>query len=90
MVLPDDDRATPSSRRTSPTSPGRAAVIRVDVERISTSCGYAVPFLERGEERPLLKEWAERKGADGLAEYHAEKNLASIDGLPALPLDGTA
>jgi hypothetical protein len=89
VVLPGDERYAELAAHF-PDLPGARAVIRVDVERVSTSCGYAVPFLERGEERPLLKEWAERKGADGLAEYHAEKNLASIDGLPALPLDGTA
>ena len=69
-----------------PDLPGARAVIRADIDRVSTSCGYAVPFLERREERATLREWAERKGADGLASYHAEKNTESIDGLPALPV----
>ena len=29
-----------------------------------------------------LNDWAIRKGEDGLAAYRAEKNAASIDGLP--------
>ena len=89
VVLPGDEDY-PTLAAQFPDLPGARAVIHVDVDRVSTSCGYAVPFLERGEERPMLKEWAERKGADGLAEYHAEKNLASIDGLPALPVDDLA
>ena len=89
VVLPCDEDY-PGLAAQFPDLPGARAVIHVDVDRVSTSCGYAVPFLERGEERPMLKEWAERKGADGLAEYHAEKNLASIDGLPALPVDDLA
>jgi len=34
--------------------------------------------------RPTLDDWAERKGPDALVDYRAEKNAASIDGLPAL------
>jgi hypothetical protein len=36
------------------------------------------------EDRDTLLTWAERKGEDGLAEYWAEKNATSVDGLPAL------
>ncbi len=67
---------------------GARSVIRVAVERIATSCGYAVPRMDLVEDRDTLLDWAERKGADGLAAYRAEKNAASIDGLPALPTTG--
>lgn len=65
--------------------PGARSVIVVDVERVSTSCGYAVPFMAFERERDRLVEWAENKGDDGIVEYRAEKNAASIDGLPGLP-----
>ena len=61
--------------------PGARSVIRVDVTRVSTSCGYAVPILRYEGERPQLVEWAERKGSEGLDAYRAEKNERSIDGL---------
>ena len=64
--------------------PGVRAVIVVAVERISDSCGYAVPFMDYVGDRDLLSRWAERKGDDGLAEYRKRKNSASIDGLPAI------
>jgi hypothetical protein len=67
-----------------PGYPGARSVIRVDVERIATSCGYAVPLMDYRGERSTLVEWAERKGRDGIAAYHAETNAASIDGLPGL------
>lgn len=63
--------------------PGARGVVRVDVDRVSTSCGFAVPLLSYDGERSQLLDWATRKGPDGLDEYRAEKNAASIDGLPA-------
>ena len=63
---------------------GRRAVIRVELERIASSCGYAVPRMELVGVRDTLVEWADRKGSAGLASYRAEKNAVSIDGLPAL------
>lgn len=67
-----------------PDLPGARAVIVLDVSRVSTSCGYSVPRMALVDERSMLDEWAERKGPEGLAQYQAEKNAASIDGLPAL------
>jgi hypothetical protein len=67
-----------------PDRPGARSVIEVDVERISTSCGYSIPFLAYAGERDTLDRWAGRKGDDGIAEYQAARNRRSIDGLPAL------
>src|SRR5262252_7132606 len=64
--------------------PGVRAIIRIDVDRISSSCGYAVPQCRFEGQRTLLAEWAARKGEDGLRKYRVEKNATSIDGLPAL------
>lgn len=63
---------------------GARAVIVVSVERISTSCGYSVPFMAYQGERPTLEEWVGRRSEDDLAEYRAANNRHSIDGLPAL------
>jgi Pyridoxamine 5'-phosphate oxidase len=64
--------------------PGARSVIRVRLDRVATSCGYGVPLLQYQGERDQLLKWAQRRGDDGLAEYRAEKNAASIDGLPGL------
>jgi len=67
-----------------PPIPGARSIITVDLERVQTSCGYAIPLMDYRDERPTLVQWAERKGDEGLAAYWAEKNATSIDGLPAL------
>ena len=64
--------------------PGVRGVVVVDVERVSDSCGYAVPFMSHEGDRDLLTRWAENRGDEGLATYRATKNATSIDGLPAL------
>jgi hypothetical protein len=63
---------------------GVRAIVRVEVTRISTSCGYAVPVYRYEGERDQLHAWNERKGAAGLETYKREKNAASIDGLQGL------
>ncbi len=60
------------------------AIIVVDLERIADSCGYAVPEMLLTGERDVLDRWAAAKAAGELADYRAEKNSVSIDGLPAL------
>lgn len=67
-----------------PEHPSTRAVIVVDVERVSDSCGYGVPVMELVGERDLLRLGAEKRGPDGLARYRAEHNT-SLDGLPGLP-----
>ena len=70
--------------RLEPTVGNERAIIDVAVHRIADSCGYAVPVMELAEERDVLTRWAEKKTPDQLADYRAEKNEVSIDGLPAL------
>lgn len=63
---------------------GARAIVVVDADRISDSCGYGVPFMTFEGHRETLDQWAERKGPDGIQAYWSEKNAASVDGLPGL------
>ncbi|KAI8476904.1 MAG: hypothetical protein J3K34DRAFT_455504 [Monoraphidium minutum] len=63
---------------------GARAVIVADVYEASTACGYAVPLMEFKGERDTLVAWGARRGPGPMAEYRAEKNAASIDGLRGL------
>jgi len=65
-------------------APGVRAIIRIEVKRISSSCGFAVPQYSYKGQRNQLAAWAARKGEKGLKEYCAQQNSSSIDGLPAL------
>src|SRR5262249_11853486 len=64
--------------------PGARSVVRVRVDRVSTSCGYGVPLIAYQGERDQLTTRAERGRPDGLVAYRDEKNAVSIDGLPGL------
>lgn len=66
---------------------GARAVVVVDVQRVSDSCGYGVPLYEWVGERDLLPPHMERKGPEGRAAYRRQKNRTSIDGLPAFDYD---
>ena len=67
-----------------PAQPDVRAIVRVDLTRISDSCGYGVPLQSFESERTQLAEWRARKGPDGLRAYVEEHAVRSIDGLPAL------
>lgn len=83
VALPGDERYEDVVSR-HPPHPSTRAVVVVDVERISDSCGHGVPVMEFVGERDLLRLSAEQKGREGLQAYRATKNAASIDGLPGL------
>jgi RimJ/RimL family protein N-acetyltransferase len=70
-----------------PANPAARAVIVVDVQRVSDSCGYSLPLMTLSEERDLLTPNMERRGVDGVVDYRRRKNKTSIDGLPAFDDD---
>jgi len=67
-----------------PSHPGKRAVIEIEVSRVSTSCGFAVPFFDFTGERETLIKYTEQKGEEAMREYRCKNNLESIDGLPGL------
>ncbi|MEJ7742749.1 MAG: pyridoxamine 5'-phosphate oxidase family protein [Nocardioidaceae bacterium] len=83
VALPGDDSYEEVVLRHAP-HPSTRAVVVVDVERVSDSCGYGVPIMDFVGERDLLRLSAEKKGPGGLDAYRATKNAVSIDGLPGL------
>lgn len=77
-------RSFQSLRPLFPQARGVRSIIRVKVERIADSCGYAVPQYQFIEDRRQLTAWFDRKSDAEIDQYRAEKNAESIDGLPAL------
>lgn len=65
-----------------PDLPGARQIVDVSVDLVQSSCGYAVPFMDFVEDRPVLRDWAGGKGPEGLRTYWSERNRDSIDGLP--------
>jgi hypothetical protein len=66
---------------------GARQIVRLDVDLVQTSCGYATPLFDYRGELPSLDNWSRAKGEEGLEAYRREKNLVSIDGLPTGLLD---
>lgn len=83
-VLPLDNRFADLRSRFPADVPGVRSVIRVDVDRVATSCGYGVPLMDYRADRTTLGDWARRKGPEGIEAYWVDMNAASIDGLPGL------
>ena len=67
--------------------PSTRAIVRVDVTRVSDSCGFGVPHMSLVGERDVIDRWVEAKGRDNLPAYRREKNSRSIDGLPTAGFD---
>lgn len=61
--------------------PGQRQVITLEVRKVQTSCGFAVPHYAYQGERNALREWGRKKGFSGVREYALERNQRSLDGL---------
>ncbi len=61
---------------------GARQIIDIEVELVQHSCGFAVPLYDFQGERSTLKEWAQKKGEEGIKAYQKEKNNLSLDGKP--------
>jgi hypothetical protein len=89
-ILPDDPRFSELEPlfESPVVDPAERAIIRVDVTRVGTSCGYGVPLMAYEGERPHTAAWTDKRlrvhGPTALDDYRAEHNARSIDGLPAL------
>ncbi len=62
--------------------PGARQIIALSVDSVQTSCGYSVPLMAFQEDRETLKNWARRKGENGIRAYWLEANTKTIDGIP--------
>ncbi|KAI9065256.1 hypothetical protein FKP32DRAFT_1568240 [Trametes sanguinea] len=90
---PEYDELIPMEER----RPGSRAATVIDVHKVGTTCGYAVPFYEFKGHRQLLLDYFDKHerrdqadesahAAKGLKAYWEEHNTRSIDGLPGMSL----
>lgn len=70
-----------------PDYPGVRSIIRVNVARISDSCGYGVPKYDYVGQRDTLIKHCDHLGPDGVRAYQLEKNSRSLDGLPGVAVE---
>mmetsp|Transcript_89129 Transcript_89129/g.195272 ORF Transcript_89129/g.195272 Transcript_89129/m.195272 type:complete len:271 (-) Transcript_89129:519-1331(-) len=60
------------------------SIVVLEVERVSTSCGYSIPFYAYREERTRLLDFSAKMSEEEINEYRILKNSFTIDGLPTL------
>jgi len=85
VLLPDDAAFAALRGRFSKTrDKGVRSIIVIDVDRISDSCGFAVPLMQHIADRDVLDTSQERREEGYFEKYAATKNAVSIDGLPGL------
>ncbi|MEU6238640.1 pyridoxamine 5'-phosphate oxidase family protein [Kitasatospora sp. NPDC047058] len=89
-VLRDDDRFAELLGYFDPAADGSAlrAIVLVKADRVSDSCGFAVPLMDYRSDRDLHEQYFDRKTDEEFNSYCEGKPYigTSIDGLPALPL----
>ncbi len=61
--------------------PGMRSIIRVEVTRVSDSCGYGVPRFEFLGDRNTLVDYWDKKGDAENVTYRRNRNAKSLDGL---------
>lgn len=82
LILESDAEYEIMAKRFPPHA-GTRAFIRVNVHRISDSCGYAVPFYEFQGPRDVLDKWSDAKSDEEMRAFRRKHTTESIDGLPA-------
>lgn len=86
VIRPQDSEWTHYSSLFPPFA-GTRQFMRINIQSLQTSCGFSVPLMALEGERPLLEEWAIKKGPEGLLDYRRTRNQRSIDDLPTGLLD---
>ncbi|MCE7068518.1 pyridoxamine 5'-phosphate oxidase family protein [Dyadobacter sp. CY326] len=64
-----------------PNLEGARQLFDVKVDVVQMSCGMAVPLMDYNRDRDELRNWAKKKGDEGIKEYWQQKNVKSFDGL---------
>jgi hypothetical protein len=86
VVRPDDREFDSLRRHFANLHAGLRAAVVVDVKRIADACGYAVPYYELVDERPVLDAHHARATEEAYVRLRG-RNQHSIDGLPGLDPD---
>jgi len=82
MVAPDDAERFGQYLAMFGEPPGARQFFLLDIELVTTSCGFGVPLLELARERKTRLQWASGKGEEGIRRYWRERNRLSLDGRP--------
>jgi hypothetical protein len=83
-VVTPESPEWPAASAPFPAHPAARAIVRAELTRISTSCGYTVPKYAYEGERDDMDRWLKKKGEAALPDYRRRNNRSSLDGLPGI------
>lgn len=83
-VMPNDEGYEALAAQFDLSFVGVRAIIKVNVTRISDSCGYGVPLYQFESQREISPKYVQQRGGDHIRNYFAENNSTSLDGLPGI------
>ncbi|KZS84960.1 pyridoxamine 5'-phosphate oxidase family protein [Mycobacterium persicum] len=86
VVRPDDAEFDSLRTHFKALHPGTRAAVVVDIDRIADACGFAVPYYELVDERPVLDAHLAKASEETYVRL-VERNQHSIDGLRGLEPD---
>jgi hypothetical protein len=84
VVTPQDDGFATLAAHFDRSQLGIRAIIRIDVNRISDSCGFGVPLYQYQGQRRTSPDNQRKSGVEKLRAYFKRKNPYSVDALPGL------
>ena len=70
-----------------PEFPVVRSIIRIQVSRVSDSCGYGVPLMGFQADRQSYYNYVEQHGVEAVQSGMLEENATSLDGLPGIRVD---
>jgi Pyridoxamine 5'-phosphate oxidase len=86
VVRPDDAEFASVASHFGDRHEGVRAAVLIEVERIADACGFAVPYFELVDERPVLDAHHAKAPEEAYVRLIG-RNRHSIDGLPGLDAD---
>lgn len=79
-MIHQDDPGWTIANAAFPPDLGARQIFEMTIDLVQTSCGFGVPRMGYGGERPDADDWVAGKGPDGIRAYWAEKNRTTLDG----------
>lgn len=90
VIIPDADAFEELASLFDADMLGLRSIIRINISRISDSCGFGVPKYDFKADRDAMQKWADGKGQKGVRTYVAQRNAVSLDGLPGVSAEEAA
>lgn len=84
VVTPLDTEFTALAARFDRTALGIRAIVHIDVQRVSDSCGFGVPLYDYKCQRTTSQDYLRNTPIDKVRKHMFKNNEHNVDGLPGI------